>query len=123
MMKKMSLLVAGGIGYVLGSLYRADAVTRNADVVAAMGMMPNVIGRWSEQNAGGLLLQADAAERGFLDHGDRYTRLRQPPRGSRSSRSTADHDDVIGGVHTSRSWLLHSSSPVIRGVWIATSTA
>jgi len=46
------------------ALYRADAVVRNADVVAAMGMMPDLVRRWQDGNRSGLDLQAEASDRG-----------------------------------------------------------
>ena len=48
------------------SLYKADAVVRNADVVAAMGMMPDLIRRWSRDNDGGLVKQVEASDRGSM---------------------------------------------------------
>ncbi len=50
-------------GTAVRSLYRADAVVRNADVVAAMGMMPDLVRRWGSMNDVGLDLQASASER------------------------------------------------------------
>lgn len=48
------------------SLYRADAVVRNADVVAAMGMMPDLIRRWGHDNESGLAKQVEASDRGSI---------------------------------------------------------
>ncbi|MFN4090749.1 MAG: type I secretion system permease/ATPase [Alphaproteobacteria bacterium] len=45
------------------SLYRADAVVRNADVVAAMGMMTDLVRRWGRDNEGGLSKQIEASDR------------------------------------------------------------
>src|SRR5690606_7472839 len=55
---------ANAIG--MRSLYRADAVVRNADVVAAMGMMPDLIGRWSHSNESGRVKQVEAGDRASL---------------------------------------------------------
>lgn len=41
----------------------AESAVRNADVVEAMGMMPNLIARWSAKNADTLELQARASNR------------------------------------------------------------
>jgi len=41
----------------------AESAVRNADVVEAMGMMPNLIARWSEKNAETLKLQERASNR------------------------------------------------------------
>ncbi len=45
------------------SLQQAEAAVRNADVIEAMGMMPQLIHRWHKQNAESLELQALASKR------------------------------------------------------------
>ena len=58
------------------SLRQAEAAVRNADVIAAMGMMPNLIGRWSRENATTLELQARASGRsGAITAVSRFVRL------------------------------------------------
>lgn len=64
LMTRDALKEANAIG--MRSLYRADAVVRNADVVAAMGMMPDLIGRWSQSNESGLVKQVEAGDRASL---------------------------------------------------------
>lgn len=46
--------------------YQADASVRNADVIEAMGMMPNLIGRWQRRSADAVRLQAMAGDRGAV---------------------------------------------------------
>ncbi len=46
------------------TLDHAQAVTRNADVIEAMGMRGNVVRRWSKKNAAALALQSAASSRG-----------------------------------------------------------
>lgn len=46
------------------TLDHAQAVTRNADVIEAMGMRSNVVRRWSKKNAAALALQSAASTRG-----------------------------------------------------------
>lgn len=50
-------------GAAFRAMYRADALVRNAEVVAAMGMMPDVTRRWWQHNQEGLTLQADASDK------------------------------------------------------------
>lgn len=50
-------------GAAAKALYRADAMVRNADVAAAMGMEPHLVRRWRESNEEGLTLQAIASDR------------------------------------------------------------
>src|SRR5690606_4469557 len=64
LMTRDALKEANAIG--MRSLYRADAVVRNADVVAAMGMMPDLIGRWSQSNESSLVKQVEAGDRASL---------------------------------------------------------
>ena len=45
------------------ALNRAEAAVRNADVIEAMGMMPQLVRRWHRQNAESLDLQARASGR------------------------------------------------------------
>ena len=45
------------------ALNRAEAAVRNADVIEAMGMMPQLVRRWHRQNAESLDLQARASSR------------------------------------------------------------
>jgi PrtD family type I secretion system ABC transporter len=43
--------------------YQADASVRNADVIEAMGMMPNLVRRWRRRNAEAVALNAVAGDR------------------------------------------------------------
>ncbi|MBT3358808.1 MAG: type I secretion system permease/ATPase [Rhodospirillales bacterium] len=47
----------------IGALRQAEAAVRNADVIEAMGMMPNLVGRWNRENTKTLDLQAQASNR------------------------------------------------------------
>jgi ABC-type protease/lipase transport system fused ATPase/permease subunit len=40
------------------SIHRAEAAVRNADVIEAMGMAPNLVGRWNTDNEEAIRLQA-----------------------------------------------------------------
>ena len=58
------------------SLDHAQAVTRNADVIEAMGMRGNVVRRWGRKNAAALALQRAASARGSQIKGlAKFTRL------------------------------------------------
>lgn len=58
------------------ALYRADAVVRNADVVAAMGMMPDLVNRWGQGNNLALDLQAAASDRAnMISSGAKFVRM------------------------------------------------
>lgn len=58
------------------ALYRADAMVRNADVAAAMGMEPQLVKRWRDSNEDGLRLQALASDRaGGISSGAKFVRL------------------------------------------------
>ncbi|MBI4183885.1 MAG: type I secretion system permease/ATPase [Proteobacteria bacterium] len=58
------------------SLKQAEAAVRNADVVEAMGMMPNLLRRWQAQNAESLALQARAGGRsGGISALSKFVRL------------------------------------------------
>ncbi len=46
--------------------YQADASVRNADVIEAMGMMPNLVRRWQRRNAEAVRFQAIAGDRAAL---------------------------------------------------------
>lgn len=58
------------------ALYRADAMVRNADVAAAMGMEPQLVKRWRDSNEEGLRLQAVASDRaGGISSSAKFVRL------------------------------------------------
>lgn len=60
----------------LTALKTAEAGTRNADVVEAMGMAPGLLVRWMAQNAEVLHLQLKASTRtGYLSSAARFARL------------------------------------------------
>lgn len=50
-------------GASVSALKNAEAAARNADVIEAMGMMPNLLSRWERQNSEALALQAMANDR------------------------------------------------------------
>jgi ATP-binding cassette, subfamily C, type I secretion system permease/ATPase len=51
---------------VMAAQYQADASVRNADVIEAMGMMPNLIERWERRSGEAVRLQALAGDRGAM---------------------------------------------------------
>ncbi len=68
------LLLSGGAS--IKALQQAEAAVRNADVIEAMGMMPNLVRRWHRQNAETLALQARASTRsGGITAASKFTRL------------------------------------------------
>ena len=50
----------------MASQRRADSISRNAEVIDSMGMLPSVIGRWREAVAAGSVPQQRAADRAAL---------------------------------------------------------
>ncbi len=50
----------------MAAQYQADASVRNADVIEAMGMMPNLIERWESRSGEAVRLQALAGDRGAM---------------------------------------------------------
>jgi|GEM_PF-22508 len=63
-------------GAAAKALYRADAMVRNADVAAAMGMEPHLVRRWRDSNEEGLRLQALASDRaGGISSMAKFVRL------------------------------------------------
>ncbi len=48
------------------ALKQAESASRNADVIEAMGMMPQLIDRWNNHNADALAAQANASDRGGI---------------------------------------------------------
>ena len=48
------------------AMSQAEAAARNADVIEAMGMMPQMIARWDAKNSDSLDLQAKASDRGSI---------------------------------------------------------
>ena len=68
------LMMSGGAS--IKSLRFAESAVRNADVIEAMGMMPNVVRRWHRENAWMLDLQARASGRsGGITAVSRFFRL------------------------------------------------
>jgi PrtD family type I secretion system ABC transporter len=57
-----NLLMQSG-GASIKSLRVAESAVRNADVIEAMGMMPNIVRRWRQENSAMLELQAKASQR------------------------------------------------------------
>jgi PrtD family type I secretion system ABC transporter len=56
-------LLQDATGAAMRALGQAEATVRNADVVEAMGMLPNLVRRWSRHNVDTLTLQALASGR------------------------------------------------------------
>lgn len=50
----------------IAAMNQADAAARNADVIQAMGMMPNLINKWNKSHAGSLEHQGKASDRGGI---------------------------------------------------------
>ncbi len=50
----------------IAAMNQADAAARNADVVQAMGMMPNLINKWNKSHAKSLQHQSKASDRGGI---------------------------------------------------------
>lgn len=55
---------AGGRSMI--AMKEAETASRNADVIAAMGMMPQMIGRWNSHSTEARMLQANASDRGGI---------------------------------------------------------
>ncbi|USG61298.1 type I secretion system permease/ATPase [Sneathiella marina] len=58
------LNMSGGQSMV--AMKQAETASRNADVVEAMGMMPQLIQRWNDRHADALAMQASASDRGGM---------------------------------------------------------
>ena len=70
-----NLLMQSG-GASIKSLRVAESAVRNADVIEAMGMMPNIVQRWRQENSAMLELQAKASQRsGAITAASRFLRL------------------------------------------------
>lgn len=68
------LMLSGGAS--IKSLRVAESAVRNADVIEAMGMMPNIVRRWRQENSAMLALQAKASQRsGIITATSRFFRL------------------------------------------------
>lgn len=50
----------------IAAMTQAEAASRNADVIEAMGMLPNLLAKWNKSNEQALVLQAQASDRGGL---------------------------------------------------------
>ena len=69
-------LLARAGGASIKALHQAEAAVRNADVIEAMGMTPNLIGHWHRNNAEILDLQARASDRsGAITATSKFVRL------------------------------------------------
>ena len=61
---------------LMGALRQAESAVHNADAINAMGMAPNLIRRWQEQNAETTALQARASNRsGAINSASKFCRL------------------------------------------------
>jgi len=69
-------LLAESGSATITALNQANAATRNADVIEAMGLMPNLIRRWDKINGQSLALQAKASHRsGLFSAASKFIRL------------------------------------------------
>jgi len=58
------------------AMNRAESAARNADVIEAMGMMPNLLARWNQENAASLNFQAQASVRsGSISAASKFLRI------------------------------------------------
>ncbi|GLQ07934.1 type I secretion system permease/ATPase [Sneathiella chinensis] len=64
MLTRRPLMDAGK--YNIAAMNHAEASARNADVIAAMGMMPNLIGKWHKEHLGALEQQGKASDLGGM---------------------------------------------------------
>jgi len=48
------------------SMHRAETAVRNADMISAMGVLPNLVNRWNQDNGRMIILQSLASRRGGL---------------------------------------------------------
>ncbi|MDA0262054.1 MAG: type I secretion system permease/ATPase, partial [Proteobacteria bacterium] len=65
---------AGGVS--IKALNQAEALVRNADAIEAMGMMPNLVGRWNRDNSEMLALQGRASTlSGRITAASKFVRL------------------------------------------------
>jgi PrtD family type I secretion system ABC transporter len=70
-----NLLMQAG-GRSIAAMNQAEAATRNADVIEAMGMMPYLIKRWNSRNSEAMALQAKASDRsGLISSTSKFVRF------------------------------------------------
>ena len=63
-------------GISMQAVRRAEAAVRNADVIGAMGMLPNIVQRWQADSGGALILQSRASARsGAITAASKFLRL------------------------------------------------
>ncbi len=73
-MTRKFLQKAGGAS--MKAMIQAEAATRNAGAIEAMGMMPNIVRRWSRKNEESLALQAGVSSRsGILTAFSKFVRM------------------------------------------------
>ncbi len=69
-------LMAMSGGASVKAMNRAEAAARNADVIEAMGMLPNLLARWQKENAAALGFQAQASARsGAISAASKFLRF------------------------------------------------
>jgi len=59
-------LLGQSSGQSMVAMKQAETASRNADVIEAMGMMPQLVQRWNRHHAEALELQANASDRGGI---------------------------------------------------------
>ena len=59
-------LLSQSSGQQMVAMKQAETASRNADVIEAMGMMPQLIKRWNSRHSESLALQAQASDRGGM---------------------------------------------------------
>ncbi len=63
-------------GVSMQAIRRAESAVRNADVIEAMGMLPNIVRRWREESSAALQLQTKASGRsGAITAASKFLRL------------------------------------------------
>ena len=99
------LMLSGGAS--IRSLRVAESAVRNADVIEAMGMMPNIVRRWRVENAAMLDLQAKASRRsGAITAASRFFRLFLQVAMLGVGAWLAIHDEITPGAMIAGSILL-----------------
>ncbi|WP_293961618.1 type I secretion system permease/ATPase [Sneathiella sp.] len=69
-------LLAESSGQQMVAMKQAETASRNADVIEAMGMMPQLIKRWNTRQSDSLALQAQASDRGgILSAASKFVRV------------------------------------------------
>lgn len=69
-------LLRAAEGVSMQAVRRAESAVRNADVIGAMGMLPNIVRRWRQESGAALQLQSKASARsGAITAASKFLRL------------------------------------------------